>query len=371
MSDNMKPEYALIKCVRAALHDETISLPIDTDIVTLAKRHQVQTLLYMATQAKHLQKQFNVAIAQSITQECALDELIQYFEKHGLYVMPVKGICAKKRYSDSILRTMGDLDILCKPDQSKAIQLAMQSLGYENHVEGRKHDSYSIPPYVSVEVHRDLVDGDNEFYDYYRNVWERCKQRAGYNCVYEMSLEDEYIFNLVHLVEHFKNGGIGLRFLVDVYVYEHLDMDRGYISAELAKLDLIRFYHNVRSLTLYWFGTDEEKSYIEFTPVLQELGDYILSCGIFGSRENLADLKAVRGKIGSFLRICFPGYDSMKSMFPWLNPLLLPYAWGLRAVRVLKYRRKNLKIVWDSSMSGDAESGKKLMKFYESCGLKF
>lgn len=102
----------------------------------------------------------------------------------------------------------------------------MRTLGYENHVEGRKHDHYSMPPYVSLEVYRDLVDGDNEFYNYYRNIWIRCKPKSGFQYVYEMSLEDEYIFNFVHLVEHFKNGGIGLRFLVDVYVYECLDIDR-------------------------------------------------------------------------------------------------------------------------------------------------
>lgn len=182
--------------------------------------------------------------------------------------------------------------------------------------------------------------------------------------------EDEYIFNFIHLVEHFKGGGIGLRFLVDVYVYEHLGIDRDYIAAELEKLDLTQFFHNILSLALHWFGTDEEQNGIEFTPVLRKLGDSILSGGIFGSRQNLADLKAGRGKMGSFLHSCFPGYYSMQSMFLWMNPLLLPYAWGLRVVRVLKYRRKNLKVVWNSSISGDAESVKRLMRFYESCGLK-
>lgn len=370
MTENTKPTDVIIEHIRAALHGESISLPIDTEVIALAKRHQVQTILYMATKSPDLQKQFNVAVVQSLTQEHAMDELIRHFEEHELYVMPVKGICTKKRYSDSILRTMGDIDILCKSDQAKEIRLAMQSLGYENHEEGRKHDSYAMPPYVSVEVHRDLLDGDNEFYNYYSNIWERCKPRSGFRYVYEMSLEDEYIFNFVHLVEHFKAGGIGLRFLVDVYVYECLAIDRDYIAAELEKLKLTKFYHNISKLALYWFGTDKERNGIEFTPILRELGDYILSGGIFGSRRNYADLKAGKGKIGSFFRACFPGYASMKSMFPWLKPVLLPYAWVLRAVRAVRYRSGNIKAVFDSSMRGDADSGKKLMEFYESCGLK-
>lgn len=105
----MKPSNILIKYICAALHNESISLPIDMDVITLAKKHQVQTLLYTVTQAPSLQNQFNVAVMQSMTQECAMDELIRYFDEHGLYVMPVKGICTKKRYSDTILRTMGDI----------------------------------------------------------------------------------------------------------------------------------------------------------------------------------------------------------------------------------------------------------------------
>lgn len=81
----------------------------------------------------------------------------------------------------------------------------------------------------------------------------------------------------------------------------------GYVANELEKLDLMKFYNNIRNLVLYWFGTDEERDGIAFTTVLQELGDYILSDAIFGSRQNLANLKAGKGKMGSFLRACFPG----------------------------------------------------------------
>lgn len=370
MPDNMKTKDALIQYIRAALHNKSISVPADADVITLAQKHQVLLLLYMATQSPDLQNQFNLSVAQSVNQEYSMDELIQYFEQHGLYMIPVKGICTKKRYSDSVLRMMGDIDILCKPNQTKAIHLAMRSLGYENNVEGRKHDSYSRPPYVFVEIHRDLVDGDNEFYSYYRDIWKRCKPRTGYHCIYEMSLEDEYIFNFVHLTIHFKSGGIGLRFLVDIYVYENLNIDRDYLEKELDKLDLLIFYRNIRSLALYWFGTDEEKAHVVFTNTLQELGDYIFSGGLFGSRRNHVNLNAGQGKIASFFRTCFPGYASMRSMFPWLRPVLLPYAWVLRAVRVIRYRSGNVRAVLESSMSGDAKSGKKLMKFYESCGLK-
>jgi hypothetical protein len=50
-------------------------------------------------------------------------------------------------------------------------------------------------------------------------------------------------------------------------------------------------------------------------------------------------------------------------MFPWLKPLLLPYAWLLRAIRAKKYRKGNIKLMWDYSMKGNVREGKSLVKF--------
>jgi hypothetical protein len=369
MNDAIETKDILIAYIRAFLHGESITIPITKDVIALAKRHQVQNILYRETKVPALQMEFNVSVARSMAQEYAMDELMEYFEAHQLYVMPLKGICTKRRYSDPMLRTMGDLDIRCKAEQAKGVQLAMQDLGYENHVEGRKHDSYSMPPYVRVEVHRDLVDGESQYFDYYQNIWGRCKPKMGCQYVYEMSIEDEYIFNLVHLVGHFKESGIGLRFLIDVYIYESMEMDWRYIAVELDQLGLTNFYQNIRSLVLYWLGTDEERNGVELTPIIQQLGKYIISGSNTGSIQNCANLKAGRGKLSSLFHSCFPGYASMKSMFPWLKPLLLPYGWILRAVRALKYRRNHVKSVWNTSMGGNAGAGKRLLQFYKSCGL--
>jgi hypothetical protein len=41
---------------------------------------------------------------------------------------------------------------------------------------------------------------------------------------------------------------------------------------------------------------------------------------------------------------------SMKSMFPWLKPLLLPYAWLLRAIRAVRHRKGNLDYITVSQL---------------------
>ncbi len=164
----------LITAVRAALHKEYVDVQVTEQLVALSKQHQVHNLVYFATQAKELEQSVHLSIAQSMVQQHAAEELMQYFEEHGIYVTPVKGTCTKQRYQDPVYRTMGDIDILIRPEQNDAVKAAMEALGYSSFSEGRKHDHYSRPPYVAVEVHRALVDGGSKYYSYYENIWERC-----------------------------------------------------------------------------------------------------------------------------------------------------------------------------------------------------
>lgn len=360
-------ETKLIEAIKASLHDEQITMEVSNELVSLAKQHQVQNLLYLATKNAELKKKYLISASQSINQECAIDELINCFEINSLDLMLIKGVCTRLRYIDTTMRTMGDIDILINATQSKKVHNMLLELGYENYIEGRKHDTYSKSSFVSLEVHKDLLDGENEYYWYYSDIWKKAIRYKNNQFVYQLSLEDEYIFNIIHLVNHFKNGGIGLRFVVDVYIYEQLDFDRTYVEQELKKMHLLEFYKNIKTLSNIWFGNNE--NIISSDKTLEQLGDYILNCGIFGNKTNRVNLIAGGNRLKFLIRFCFPGYKSMKSMFPWLIPVLLPFAWALRGIRALLYRRKNVKFILDSTTKGDKEKGNNLIKFYENCGL--
>ena len=53
---------------------------------------------------------------------CAAETLFELFEKNGIYCMPLKGIRTKQFYPYPEFRTMGDLDILYKEDQTKKLK---------------------------------------------------------------------------------------------------------------------------------------------------------------------------------------------------------------------------------------------------------
>ena len=304
--------------------------------------------------------------ARSANQLDAVAEMQEAMEQKGVYNLAVKGSVTKLRYENELLRTMGDIDMLYKVEQHHVFKTLMFSLGYGDFQEGRKNDTYSRPPFITVEAHRELVSSESDYADYYRDIWQMAWPKDGMRYTYEMRAEDELVFNIVHLAEHFKEGGAGVRFIIDVYVYSRIAMDNEYVEQELTKLGLNEFYHHVLDLANCWFADGESSELTE------RLAGFIMDGGVFGDQENAAALAVEEGRVKHFFKVCFPDYDSMKSMFPWLEGkgVLLPYAWGLRGVRALRHRKGNVRIHMNAIKTGDTEKGKALRQFYAECGLR-
>lgn len=69
-------------------------------------------------------------------QTAEIEEILNAFEKGGIYCIPLKGIVTKRFYPASELRTMGDLDMLYQPEQTEKLKSVMESLDYS--YEGRR-----------------------------------------------------------------------------------------------------------------------------------------------------------------------------------------------------------------------------------------
>ena len=379
----------LLDVIRYILDDKLHNVPLPFEemdwkwLITFAKRHSILPVLYYGV--KELPEEYRPestlwakldyyamhGITIGVNQEEATKEIEQTFEEKGIDLLAIKGVCTRQRYPFPELRTMGDIDLLYRAAQTKKMQDTMKTLGYQDGEEGRKHDSFFRPPCIGIEMHRKLLAADSKYYSYYEDIWERVQLREGYQCIYHMSLEDEYIYSILHLVEHFLNGGIGIRFVMDVYVYNHLkDMNWDYIEVELRKLGLLEFYKNISRLTEIWFGDRNRQT--EDDELIKQLEAYILSNGTFGtSRNAAATAVAKEGRTKFLLQTVFPNLENMKTMFPWLSkwPILLPYSWVLRGVRSVLFRRKNIKIQLAQYQQGDQKYGDKLKTFYGKCGL--
>jgi hypothetical protein len=378
-------EKQLLEIIKCVLNNEKCQIQIDekdwNSIITFAKRHQVENMLFygalllpdqLKTNDKiiaYLKKTLMRATARNDIQLHAVEEMQEHFEECGIYNIALKGVNTKRRYPEDCMRTMGDLDILCKSSQQSKVKKAMLELGYNDYQEGRKHDHYSRLPFVSVEMHRDLVATDSDYSKYYKDIWNRCNPKDGCVYTFEMSLVDEFVYNIIHMTEHFKEGGIGIRFIMDIYVYNHLkDLNFEYLRCELDKLGLINFYDRISLLAEKWFGKND----VLVDEITLKLEDFILKCGVYGSQKN-ADALAVSksGRVSFLLKACFPNLENMQSLYPWLEkyPFLLPYSWILRGIRSLTGRKDNVKTQLRKFNEGDRDYGNQLRKFYEECGL--
>ncbi len=381
----------LLDVIKYIMHDRKAEIPIPPKeldwqrTLETARRHSVSNLLFYGIEKLPAEQQPGKAVYQCLEQITlkeimrsygqldAAEELLAEAEREGLYMLAVKGVNTKKYYPESDMRSMGDIDILYRDTQHEQVKTMMKKLGYEGFQEGRKHDHYYRKPYVGVELHRELVSAESEYGAYYSDIWDRVHSRKGCRYIHEMRIEDEYIFVIVHLVEHFKHGGVGIRFLMDIYVYDHLEgMDWDYVEQELVKLKLWEFYRNVSVLAGRWFGEQEQPCSPEQEQLLRKLEEYIIANGTYGLQKHAAALSVEEAGRGRFLlHVLFPSLKSMQTMFPWLKkyPVLLPVGWIWRGIRSILFRRRNIRSQIEVYRNGDLEYGKELRRFYEQCGL--
>ena len=156
----------------------------------------------------------------------------------------------KQRYPKHEFRPMADADILIREEQYEQIRPLMRQLGFYEGVESNHEyiwDSVSL----HVELHKRLVPSYNkDYYAYFGDGWRLATGHKGTR--FFMTPEDEFIYLFVHLAKHYRDGGVGCRQMVDLWVQRRSfpGLDEDYLRRELRKLHLLEFYDNVHKTLL-------------------------------------------------------------------------------------------------------------------------
>ncbi len=308
------------------------------EVFGAAKRHMLSAAAGIALENAGVRDdRFIVAVAAAQRKAAMLNadrkEVLDALEQAGIWYMPLKGVVLQDLYPRFGMREMADNDILFDASRADDVKAIMESLGFTvKRFDRDYHDVYIREPFSSFEMHRSL------FYEvleekkdaYYRNVRERLIPDEGkqYGC--HFSADDFYVYLITHAYKHYARGGIGLRFLLDVYVYlkkENVDPDA--VRRETEKLGVRSFEESARRLALRLF--DGETLNRED----REMLGYILSSGTFGTVENRAENRvADKGKFRYLLsRLTIP-YPVMRRDYPVLKkaPVLYPAVWVWRFI---------------------------------------
>ncbi len=353
----------IIDIIKSATDGTKAVLPENFDwkeCLETGKKHRILPLIYYGLQnsgitaPEEYSRIFETAeyraLALNTNQLYETQRLFQAFEKSGIDYMPLKGCVLKPLYPKPEMRMMSDADILVRKEQYPRIKNVMGELGYTEKVES-DHEYVWYKNNILIELHKRLIPSYNkDYYAYFGDGW-RLARKTDRDFCYEMSKEDTFIYIFTHFAKHYRDAGIGLLHLTDLYVFikNNPGINSEYLRSELEKLCLYRFYINIEhTLKVLFRGESPDE-------ISDIITDSIFGFGVYGTHENhllSAALKesAQSGSADNVRRRqlaakLFPSYESMCKMYPSLSGkrVLLPFYWAGRGFEKIFFKRDAIK----------------------------
>lgn len=375
----------LILLLRSLAFDRTPTIT-DLDcsaICILANRHGIGNLLYPMFRLLPKEDQpdeqlllsckktaFTAACRSVIQDRELLDISGRFFEK-SIDMIPLKGIVLKELYNKPENRAMSDIDLLAPISSRAVINQIIIDMGFRvESYEKTNTDVYISPVGLKYELHFDLTEeAQNDAQaSFLASLFHLAVRK---DSLLMLPAEEHYIYVLLHTMKHFKNGGIGIRQIMDIWVCCHRQhLDRKRLLAYFEQLDLEKFARAMEKLADVWFSGEETDA------LSAKLGDYILSGMLFGTQSQRIENRMMKKKSNPFvywIHRIFPSFQVMCSSFPSVRklPILLPIFWFVRLFRGLFIRRESLskehQVVRATSKSALSEKE----KLFEQCGVFF
>lgn len=312
-------------------------------IYLLAKSHNMRTLLFCFIK-KHFGSDSNIYKAYEhqsdllsykyVLQSKEYAALCSMMQNKKIRYIPFKGTILKELYPSPVMREMSDIDILVDKENMSAVNAYLIKNGYEFEHKGH-HDVYRKEPGICFEVHETLIDKQRStgFDKYFENPWQ-LSTPSEFKCL--LTPENEFIYLIAHLYGHFHQGGIGIRTVLDIYLYrENTNLNFDYINTILEQNEILQFADNVMNLADVWF------SGAKTSPIYEELGEYIMTSGTYGKIERMnldlssSDSSKMKNILHTVQRKLFLNKKEINTRYPWSkNPLLLPMAYIVRVFDV-------------------------------------
>lgn len=354
-------QRAIITLLRAAVTGEKLPLPADFSLEEAQpyiRRHNIATLAYAGAvncgiprtdpAMKALFRDYCRYLLISEGQERALERIFAAFDENGIDYMPLKGCNMKALYPKPEMRVMGDADILIRLEQYVRISQILEALGFAAAGES-DHEIPWRSEALYIELHKRLIPSYNQdFYAYFGEGWQLAKCQRGTR--YSMRPEDEMVYLFTHFAKHYRDGGIGCRHVVDLWVFRraHPELDETVVKAELKKLRLVEFYENTLRLIAAWFEDAPSDDKMDF------MTEFIIASGSWGEMESrvvsigVRDMRRTKtvaeGRLHYFLRTAFPSCGTLQNKYTILRkfPWMLPLVWLCRPFYKLLFERNTL-----------------------------
>ena len=380
-------QQGIIIILKSAITGESYPLPPDFDLAAAypqMKKHHMDALLYegavrcgISRDLPVMQELFQRYCRSLLVSEGQMSEVARIFDafdKNGIDYLPLKGVNMKPRYPKPELRAMGDGDILIRMEQRPQIDAILTELGFRYKME-TDHELAWTSKKLYLELHKHLIPSYNkDLHPHFGTGWQLARhEKLG---LHTMSPEDELVFQFTHFAKHFRDGGIGCRYVVDLWVFfrTFLEMDGKKVEEKLESLQLLEFYTNIRALINFWFqdGPGGEMEAM--------LTDYIFDSGSWGTGESKVLSRTVRdakrrynGRLVYLWHMAFPPLMELKEKYRVLQkrPWLLPVVWLIRPFYKVFFEFSTLKKQKENLTSLTREKLDTRQKFLQHVGLPY
>lgn len=352
-----------IKLIRYILKGDVPELPENIDFESLfefSKSHGVENMIYVGLRdlkievpeptMQKFKEAYEMAIVVEAMQAIELEQISNAFEEAGIDHIPLKGSVVKYLYPDPSYRKSGDIDILIKPEDKKTVRKKMFENGYliDKSDEYELHEGYRKPPFILTEIHDRLVEKNNRAYALLTDVWENAERKQNTKHNFKLRDEWQYIFSVAHFAKHIKNGGAGIKFVLDMYILSQEELEIDTVEEMLNKSNLSQFHGFVKEVVNKWFY-DEDVS-----ENAMNLEKFILDGGGFGTDEQSKLLKKsaifwgrkekIKYMFTKTYKGIFVSYESMRSKYPILvrHRYLLPIMWMVRLWSIITSKKSTV-----------------------------
>ena len=341
--------------------DETVD---QQELYRFCKFHSITSIVAMAMERywkehpgdPELMKKWcrdrDQAIRKNVLLNAERERILNHLESIGCWYLPLKGSLLQYDYPKFGMRQMSDNDILYNEAKTAEVHAFMLQNGYEavTYLKGN-HDEYVKKPVYNMEMHRSLFMGavNPEMAAYYRDVENRMCKDDGNRFGYHFSREDFYIFLVAHAYKHYLHGGIGIRNLLDVFVYteKYRDcLDWTYLEKEIRSFGAWEFDEECRRLSRKLLSPEGKRDNLSEAEI--HALDIYFSSGAFGTSDRVVANKLETcgngrgGKLRYLFRRMFPSVEYLAENAPILRtkPWLAPFFYVKRFFIVLFERRK-------------------------------
>lgn len=286
--------------------------------------------------------------------------ILDQLEQAGIWYMPLKGAVMQTYYPQIGMREMSDNDILFDASRAADVRAIMEQRGYTTVIYGSEHrDEYHKPPVSNFEMHRTLFAPPRNklILTYYQDVKPRLIKNDDDQFGYHFTDEDFYLYMIAHEYKHYTWCGIGVRSLLDTYVFWKRfgqTLDKELLQQRLEQLGLADFERSNRELALALFER------IPLTSEQEQMLQYMVLSGTHGTKEN--EIRNSVQNNGSLIKYTvkrlFPSMNTVKKYHPvfYQHKLLLPFLPLYRLFKKRESVKKEIQILLSMKDKGDGST---------------